>query len=350
MGYLKARGYHHLTEHDRHYIQVGLKRNRSVRQIAADLGKSYSAVYREIRLGKHMQWIGYGYAEVYTWEYGQLRHDRACAKRGPKLKIGRDHATARNIERKIREGYSPYAACIALKAEGKLHTDISWRTLYRYIYDGVLDVSEDDLRYGHYKIDRKEDFEKRRDMPRTQGKSIEKRPRSVLRRQELGHWEGDLIVSAHPGHAAVFTLVERKTRFLIATLVKDKRQRTIARALDEIEARYGDAFPMLFRSLTLDNGIEFRNTEMLLASALPDRESRFGDVYYAHPYCSSERGSNELANRLVRWEFPKGTNFDEVTQEELDRHIAWLNSYPRKKLGGRSAQQAFEEELSELMG
>lgn len=66
-------------------------------------------------------------------------------------------------------------------------------------------------------------------------------------------------------------------------------------------------------------------------------------MYYCHPYCSSERGSNEKQNQMIRRKFPKGTNFDKVSQKEVKAVEQWLNNYPRKSLGWKSASEVFQQ-------
>ncbi|MEG1910779.1 MAG: IS30 family transposase, partial [Bacteroidales bacterium] len=170
--------------------------------------------------------------------------------------------------------------------------------------------------------------------------SIESRAKSVLLREEFGHWEGDLVVSSQKGKGAILTLVERKTRFLISIKVPDRTQKSIALPIDSIERKFGDLFTLVFKSITFDNGVEFNDPDLLRLSCYPHKRNRLGKggrfakLYYAHPFCSGERGSNENANRMIRREFPKGTVFDIVSAVELQAHVEWINDYPRRILGG----------------
>ena len=96
----------------------------------------------------------------------------------------------------------------------------------------------------------------------------------------------------------------------------------------------------MFKSITVDNGSEFADCAGLERSVLKKRGKRT-KMYYCHPYCSSERGSNEKQNQMIRRKFPKGTNFDKVSQTEVKMVEDWLNRYPRKILGWYSSADMF---------
>lgn len=346
----------HLTAFDRHEIWLGIREGKSARKIAEGLGCSPSTVTREIKAGTMTRVTRWGrglrHECRYDYRYAQAEAERRGSKKGRQLKIGSDHETARVLERYIvEEGHSPYAALVKARANGELGTQICTNTLYSYIRKGVLDIDESCLLHG-FRSRRKEKplFENRAPAKiRIGGESIEMRPKSVLKRTQFGHWEADLVVSAKGGRRAVLTIVERKSRYLIAGFVDDKRQASIAATLDEIEAAHGPEFRELFRSITFDNGLEFRNTDSLSASAYMHLRNaglkRFEKVYYAHPYCSGERGTNENTNRMLRRTYPKGTIFDDVPPEDLAGRVTWINDYPRAVLGGLSARAVFEREV-----
>ena len=92
----------------------------------------------------------------------------------------------------------------------------------------------------------------------------------------------------------------------------------------------------------MDNGSEFADYIGIERSVYKRCESKRTRTYYCHPYCSSERGSNEKQNQMIRRKFPKGTNFDKVTQKDVEAVESWLNRYPRQLLGWASARQLFE--------
>ena len=117
-------------------------------------------------------------------------------------------------------------------------------------------------------------------------------------------------------------------------------------ALDVIERKWGDMFKQVFKTITMDNGSEFADCEGIERSAL-GAGSRT-KTYYCHPYSSYERGSNEVTNKMIRRHIPKGTNFDEKTDEEISAIESWVNNYPRKIHGYHSAGELFEEEIRKI--
>ena len=100
----------------------------------------------------------------------------------------------------------------------------------------------------------------------------------------------------------------------------------------------------MFKSITVDNGSEFQDFEGIKIAHR--RKGKRTIVFFCHTYSAYERGSNENMNRLIRCWFPKGTNFDEVTKEQLAAAEEWVNRYPRKLLGWKSAADLFDEELT----
>ena len=164
----------------------------------------------------------------------------------------------------------------------------------------------------------------------------------VNTRQEPGHWEMDLVVSCRGGHKCLMALTERVTRQEIMRLIPDKSAASVVRAMNTLERKYGKMFPEVFKTITVDNGTEFSNCEGMETSIFKAGGQRT-KVYYCHPYCSSERGSNEKQNQMIRRKFPKGTNFDRVSPKEVRMVEDWLNRYPRKILGWYSSADLFNQ-------
>ena len=338
----------YLSDAERYAIWGLLKAGNGVRAIARVIGRSPSTVSREIRKGQCDVALDRGrYSRTYDPGYAALVTARRCAKKGPAAKIASDMATAAAIDEQIIEhGRSPYAAVEICRRNGTLFTDLSYKTVYNYIRSGVLMATSSDLPRGLSPRKRKPAFGDRRQSARRLGKSIEERPRSVLTRQEFGHWEGDLVLGGRGGREAVLTLVERKTRYLIGLKIPSRRSESVLAALSFIEDRLQGAMPRLFRSITFDNGSEFADAEAIMRSSRSPGAKRVGDVYYAHPYCSSERGSNECANGFIRRRHPKGVFFETVSQSDIDETVRWINTCPRRLLGGRTASDEFEKHSS----
>lgn len=165
--------------------------------------------------------------------------------------------------------------------------------------------------------------------------SIEGRPQVVNQRRRYGDWEGDTVVGAQRS-GAIITLVERKSGYLLTSKTCDRKARRVAR---KIKDRLGSLPPSLRRSATLDNGKEFADHEYL-ADRLDLK------VYFAHPYCSWERGTNEHTNGLLRQFLPKGTDFRSVSWQELEQYTNLLNDRPRKRLGYRTPAEVFEQRVA----
>ena len=164
---------------------------------------------------------------------------------------------------------------------------------------------------------------------------IEERPMIVMERKEFGHWEGDSVLSWIAAWAALHTELERKSRFFLVRKIPRKT------ALLTLEAQKSMFLPLpvLARlTTTLDNGTE--NVEHTKLT-----QSTWMTVYYAKPYHSWERGSNEHANWMLRRYFPKGTDFGAISNEEIQRVVDYINNRPRKILGYRTPKEVFEEEI-----
>jgi len=273
---------------------------------------------------------------VYKADIAQNRHDEKASNKGRGLKIGSDHNLARHIEDKIKnEKWSPDTIIGRIKSEG-LHfeTSICTKTVYNYLDAGIFaGVSNKDLwvkRDG-----KKRAYKKTRTVAlnNRNGKSITERPQEAEDRTEKGHWEIDLVVGKQGSKAVILTLVERKTRKSLYVLVKNKTQKEVVLAIKRARRRVGGNFDNVFKTITADNGSEFLNSEAI------KKAGRCDEVYYAHPYSSWERGSNENGNRILRRFVPKGTDIGKLTSKELQRIEDWVNNYPRKIFGYKSANE-----------
>ena len=174
-------------------------------------------------------------------------------------------------------------------------------------------------------------------------RSIENRPKEANTREVYGHWEGDLVIGTRKKGAVLFTLTERQTRQEIIVKLPNKTATEVAKALDKIEIKYKGNFREIFKTITFDNGAEFRNWESLEKSYDGRRKKPRTCVYYAHPYCSGERGSNENGNRLIRRFIPKGTDITPISEEFIQYIENWINNYPRRIFKYKSTNQKLEE-------
>lgn len=212
---------------------------------------------------------------------------------------------------------------------------VSFKTIYRWIYTGRLVRGE--LQVLRHKGKRQKPAETRGRF--IIGKSIAQRPKEVRSRETFGHWELDTIVSSRgKSKGCIATFVERKTRLYTAILMPDRTALSMEIALGVAISQYPKR---TFLTATADRGKEF--------ACYSNVEATHGiDVYFADPYSSWQRGSNENANGLLREFFPKGTDLAEVKDEDLAGSLDLINNRPRKSLGWRTAHESFSEELSHL--
>lgn len=340
------KGYKHLTEHDRNKIAKMRKDGATMREIGAALHVSAATVCREIKRGTYTYTNG-DYFEVteYIPERSHKRYRENLAAKGPGLKIGNHRDYAEKLEELIvDQDFSPSAALHEIENHpekyGSFDISICRQTLYSYVGKGIfLRLTNKDLPFKGSRQKKTKHIQRMKSAPK--GESIEKRPMEINTRQEFGHWEMDLVVSCRRGHKCLLVLTERVTRHEIIRMIPDKTAASVVRALDTIERKYGKMFSAVFRSITVDNGSEFSDCGGLERSVFKSRGQRT-KMYYCHPYCSSERGSNEKQNQMIRRKFPKGTNFDKVTPKAVRAAEEWLNEYPRKILGWYSSNDLFQ--------
>ena len=177
------------------------------------------------------------------------------------------------------------------------------------------------------------------------GQSIEFRP-DISDRREFGHWEIDCVVGKRKGKSTcLMTLVERKTRYGISVLIPKKSKKCVVNALKKVKSLFGKYFYEVFKSITADNGSEFKDANGMSLSL---KNGKSVKIYFAHAYHSWERGSNENYNRMIRRYYPKGTDFTKITNSDLQAIIQRINLYPRKQFSFHSSHHQFMLELSKL--
>ena len=343
------KGFKHLTFHDRLKIEAMDNAGAKAKEIAEKLHVHISTIYRELERGRYEHLNSdYTTEERYSPDIAEQAYRENLAAKGPNLKIGKDHELAAYIEEKIiNDGYSPAAIAGEIKVKGKkFATNVCKATIYSYIEKGVfLRLTNKDLPEKGKKK-RKYRHVKKAARP-SKGESIEKRPEEVARRNTFGNWEMDTVVGKQGTKKALLVLTERLTRHEIVILLKDKTAESVVKAINRLERRCGKLFTKIFRTITVDNGSEFANCAGMEQSCV--RKGNRTKVYYCHPYCSSERGSNENQNRMIRRRHPKGTDFGAVSPAQVRKTEEWMNNYPRRIHGYRSAQDMFGECVAALL-
>ena len=342
--------YKHLEHSDRIKMETLLNKGYSKPEVAEYLHVHRSTIYREIKRGEYVHRNSDYTEEVrYSSDKGQQTHDWNAQGKGKSLKIGNDVEYAEFLEDKIaNDKYSPEAALAAAETSGKeFKTTISVRTLYRYIDNGIfLKITNKDLpvKGKKKKKNKKVKVQKRA----AAGESIANRPEEVKDREIFGHWEMDTVKGKQGvTKSCLLVMTERKTRDEIIFKLKDQKAESVVDALDRLERKWGGMFHKIFKSITVDNGTEFSDCEGMERSVLHPGERRTY-LFYCHPYSSWERGTNENQNKLIRRHIPKGEDFDEKQDKDIEFIENWINTYPRGILGFKTSKELFEEELEKI--
>lgn len=338
---IQMRKFKHLTEKERYQIEILLKEKLKPYEIAQRIGKGVRTIEREIAKGTvRLINSDLTYRKEYCADAGQRVYEENAKNKGPGLKIGKDHKLVKYIENKIiKEKYSPDAVIGEIAEKGlEFETKISTKTLYNYIDRGdvFLNLTNKDLPVK--KEGKKRDYKKIKIPHKNlKGTSIEERPPEVDKREEYGHWEMDCVVGNKGGSGAVLlVLSERKNREEIIIKMPAKTQESVIEALDNLEIKYGKSFKDKFKTITMDNGSEFLDYKGIQRSIKNVTETRVV-VYYAHPYSSWERGTNENINKLIRRFIPKGTDIGKISKAKIKYIEDWINNYPRRILGYKSS-------------
>ena len=341
----------HLQLTDRRKIEYGLNRGDTPKQIAAELHVHVSTIYREIKRARweHLDGDTWIMEDRYNPDGAEKRYRENLAAKGAPLKIGNDHELADYLEHKvIEEDRSPAAAIADITIEGRtFKTSICVSTFHSYIEKGVfLNLTNKDL---PEKPNRKRPYHRVKTTKRApRGESIEKRPEVINQRITFGHWEMDTVKGKQGvTKSCMLVLTERKTRDEIIFKLKDQKAESVVDALDRLERKWGDMFSKVFRSITVDNGVEFSDCKGMERSALTPGEKRTY-LFYCHPYSSWERGTNENTNKLIRRHIPKGEDFDEKQDRDIEFIENWINTYPRGIFGFKTSEELFKEELEKI--
>ena len=341
------RTFKHFTYNDRLRLEVLLKAKHKPKEIAEILHFHVSTIYREIKRGSFEALNSDLTKEIrYSPDIAQEYMEGVLSAKGADLKIGKEQKFADRIEEiMINDGYSPAAALAKVKAEG-FDFSVCVTTLYSYIDKGVfLNLTMKNL--PEKRKDKKKHKRKTTQKRATKGESIENRPEEINTREEFGHWEMDTVVGAQGvSKKSLLVLTERKTRKEMIFLLKEHTSAAVVKALDRLERKLGKKFREIFKSITVDNGSEFADWKGMERSKRSKKKRT--KIYYCHPYSSWERGSNENQNKLVRRHIPKGVNFDDKTQGDIDDIAVWINNYPRRLHEYKTAEELYNKELEKI--
>lgn len=344
----KEKKYKHLNECDRYKIEALLASKTKVSEIAGFMERNKSTIHREIKRGtiSRLQ-SDLSQKNQYRADVGQADYIKQGKNKERSLKIGKDKQLEKHLKIKlVKERFSPDAIIGEIKTLGmKFKGMICTKTLYNYIDAGYFfGVSNENLWEKRKRKKRKYKTIVRPSSKNRLARNIDERPSEANNRIEYGHWEGDCVKGPQGTKTSLFTLTERKAREQIIIKIKQTTQEAIKEAIDSLEKKYGATFNVKFKTVTFDNGVEFLDWKSLEESVLEVGKQRT-TTYFAHAYSSWERGTNENQNRMIRRFIPKGKNIADVSNEEIERIEHWMNNYPRKILGYKTAEQMRQEYL-----
>ena len=307
-------------------------------EISKLLNKSVRKIQREIKRGlvenltTELE-IKY----VYSAEVSEQKYRYNMTAKGPNVKLDANYKLVEYIEKGIKkERKSPEILVAEIKRKKEeFGVIVCAKTIRNCIHKRILNITEKDMIYK--KVYKEKNKNKKHCDRVPAEKSIDFRPKEANDRSEYGHWEGDLVVGKDGKGAALLTFTERMTREEIIFKIPSKHAINVARSLDKLEKEYKSEFKNKFKTITFDNGSEFRDYKALEKSYDNRKKEPRVKVYYAHPYRSGERGSNENANRLIRRFIPKGTVITDISEEFIKQIEDWINNLLRPMFGYKSS-------------
>jgi IS30 family transposase len=318
----------HLSYPERSQIWKYKKLGYGVRQIARELGRSESTISRELRRNAN-DGVDWAAKATQAHELTKSRRTQANESRIPLKSI----RIQLYVEQKLKDKWSPELIALRLRFENSDVT-VSHEAIYQWIREERPDLIQYLKVAGKFRRRRRGKKAYKPKQPAAPKTSIDERPAHIGTREEVGHWEGDLMVSRQ-SRPVLLHLRERQTRLSKLVKLPDAKAETAKLA---VVAALGSYPNDIVRTLTLDNGSENAlHDEMSAALGL--------DVYFAHPYCAWEKGTIENGNGSVRWDLPKKTDFALITESRIQQIEDRLNNRPMKCLGGMTPLEAMNKVL-----
>ena len=351
----KEKQYRHLTKNDRIKIESLInqkdkngKRLFNNTYIANYLGVHKSTISRELKnRKKEKMYIRTGKTKTmpYTAQYAQENSDFKRGLSKGEYKLRRNKKLAKFIEDKIKiDKWAPDAIVGYMKAHNYFELDgfesITTPTIYNAIRYGIINVKLEDTRRMKYKAEY--EYHNKSDLPKSKAEySINNRPEEIDKRLYFGHFELDTVIGTSKGnHECLMTLTERKTRFEIIFKLKGKTAEEVVNKFNKMKEFMKIHYNKIFKSITTDNGTEFSD----FLNIIKDTKTK---IYFCHPYCSGEKGTNEKHNSIIRYFIPKGTLIEKYSYKDINKIAEWMNNYPRKILNYKTPLEALQEELND---
>jgi len=311
--------YKHLSLEERYYIEVELKMDTPINQIAKALCRCESTISREISRNKGKR--GYRHKQANRLTVERHRNKEKAIKMTPEIK--------QQVDTLIKQDWSPEQIAGRLKADDVI--SLHHETIYQHI---LSDKASGGQLYTHLRHQNKT-YRKRYGSAHNRSGipnrvDIDERPEIANQRKRIGDWEADTIIGKyHKG--AIVTLDERQSKLRLAAPLPTKKARGVTDAMIALLK----PLKQFVKTITFDNGKEFAFHESIAKAVSCD-------TYFAKPYHSWERGQNENANGLLRQYFPKSMELSDVVFKQVALAVDKLNSRPRKCLGYKTPYEAFE--------
>lgn len=352
--------YNQLVKRERITLEIlytaGFKRNF----IAIFLGRHRSTITRELEKNVIEIWDinstkspykskGQENVKYYSSEEAQKKHEEKRKKSKKKKILERSPRLLASIKVLLRNKEVEYSPEIIahLSKEGKIkdaETSVCANTIYSAIYLGIGGLSIKDMphKMKYYKKPKNVHTLTKPVSEKKAEYSIEKMPEGT--RESDTYFEGDSIVGVRKGtHNTLITIVNKASQFTFIKRSENKTAKATVEVLDELEREIPQMAEFV-KTILWDNGIEFSNFEDMMKSVNDRRKKRFR-AYFAHPYASYERGSNENKNRMIRRTFKKGKLVEMLSDEDILNIARKINNMPRKALGYKTPLEVFEENL-----
>lgn len=350
---MRAHGEKNVTYNKRLQLEAYLRAGLHKKEIAKQLGVSLTTVYNEIKRGAYEHTVSirstvhgkkrYNNVIRYSPEVAEEKYRFNMSNHGAPLKIGRDFEFVNYVEKRIlKDKLTPCAVIGEIRANKMFKTQITKTTLYRYINTGVfLNIDSNNLPYKR----KPKKHSKRTAKSAPRGTSIEMRPEEVFLRNSFGHWEMDCVLGKKSTRDVLLVFSERLTRYELILKMPNRKTSSVVECLNSLERRFGEKFKKIFKTITVDNGVEFSDCENLENSIFGGIRTK---IFYCHPYSSYERGTNERINRDIRRLIPKGTDLTAYSDEKIKYVENWVNAYPRAIFGYSSSGVKFKEYLQAI--
>ena len=347
--------YHHLTEQDRATIQTLIeqkdkngKRLFNNSYIANYLGVHRSTISRELKNRKSYRFLIRSGRTIEKPYNATDAHNNYLFKRGlskGEYKLRKHSKMAKYIEDKIKiDKWAPDVIVGYMKTHNMFKNDgfcsISTPTVYNAIRYGIIHVKLEDTRRMKYKPEY--EHKDKNSLPASKiPYSIENRPEEINNRSTFGHFEIDTVVGTKRGkYECLLTMTERKTKFEIIFKISAKTSEEVVNKINQIKIFMNRHYNKVFKSFSTDNGSEFSD----FLNIIKDTKAK---IYFCHPYCSGEKGTNEKQNSMIRYFIPKGTLIENYSFEDINNIATWMNNYPRKSLDYKTPLEAVLEEFND---